>query len=150
MIDLEFSEPINPATVIAANVYVRDAANAPVAGTLSLRSGNRVIRFTPTAPLSASNTYNYVYYTNGLLDLQGAAVAGSNFYFYMGTGSDTTSPSVTAIVPTAGASGVGVNGIDPGDVQRGGQPDFGHARDRHDLGRRHTARHDHGAWRRTT
>ena len=110
MIDLEFSEPINPATVVAANVYVRDAANAPVAGTLSLRSGNRVIRFTPAAPLSASNAYNYVYYTNGLLDLQGAAVAGSDFYFYMGSGSDTTSPSVTAIVPTAGASGVGVNG----------------------------------------
>ena len=110
LIDLEFSEPINPATVVAANVYVRDAANAPVAGTLSLRSGNRVIRFTPTTPLSASNPYNYVYYTTGLLDLQGAAVAGSAFYFYMGSGSDTTSPSVTAIVPTAGASGVGVNG----------------------------------------
>ena len=61
-------------------------------------------------PLSASNAYNYVYYTNGLLDLQGAAVAGGAFYFYMGSDSDTTSPSVTAIVPTAGASGVGVNG----------------------------------------
>ena len=53
-----------------------------------------------------------MYFTSGLLDLQGAAVAGSNYYFYMGSGSvsDTTSPSVSAIVPTAGATGVGVNG----------------------------------------
>ena len=51
-----------------------------------------------------------MFYTNGLLDLQGAAVAGSNFYFYTSGSGDTTSPAVSAIVPSAGSTGVGVNG----------------------------------------
>ena len=113
MIDLEFSEPLNPATVVAANVFVRDSANALVPGTLSLRSGNRVVRFTPSAPFPPTpspNNYFYVFYTNGLLDLQGAAVAGSSFYFYTSGSGDTTSPAVSAIVPSAGSTGVGVNG----------------------------------------
>ncbi len=63
MIELEFSEPINPATVTAANVFVRDSASQLVAGTLSLRNGNRVVRFTPAAALAA-NSYAYIYYSN--------------------------------------------------------------------------------------
>ncbi|MFY9586536.1 MAG: Ig-like domain-containing protein, partial [Actinomycetota bacterium] len=108
VIDLEFTEAINPATVTSANVFLRDATNAPVAGTLSIRAGNRVIRFTPAAPFAVSN-YNYVFYTSQLLDLQGNAVAGSNFYFYTGATGDSTNPSVSAIVPGGGATGVGVN-----------------------------------------
>jgi len=113
IIDLEFSEPLNPATVTPANVFVRDSANLAVPGTLSLRPGNRVVRFTPDSPFPPTNppnNYNYVYFTGGLLDLQGAAVAGSNFYFYTSGTADTTSPSVNAIVPSAGTTGVGVNG----------------------------------------
>ena len=108
IIDLEFSEPLNPSTVNAASVFVRDATNALVPGTLSLRAGNRVVRFTPSAPL-ADNNYNYVYYTNQLLDLQGAAVVGSNFYFYTNGTADSTNPAVTAIVPSNATTGVGVN-----------------------------------------
>jgi len=109
IIDLEFSEPLNPATIIADHVFVRDAANSLVPGTLSLRSGNRVVRFTASAPF-APNNYNYVFYTAGLLDLQGAAVAASNFYFYTGADPDSTQPSVISVVPTAGTTGVGING----------------------------------------
>ena len=68
----------------STNFYVRDAANLPVAGTLSLRNGDRTIRFTPAAPFAANN-YNYVYPTNGLRDLQNTPFAGTNFYFYAGT-----------------------------------------------------------------
>ena len=113
VIDLEFSEPLDPQTVVAANVFVRDSASALVPGTLSLRSGNRIVRFTPSAPLPPTpspNNYFYVFYTNGLLDVQGAAVAGGNFYFYTSGSGDTTSPAVSAIVPSAGSTGVGVNG----------------------------------------
>ena len=102
VIELEFSEPINPATVTAANVFVRDSANQLVAGTLSLRNGNRVIRFTPAAALAA-NSYTYIYYSN-LHDLQGTSIAGSNFYFYTGAGADATSPTVTFVSPAAGST----------------------------------------------
>ena len=108
VIEIEFSEPINPSTVTSANVFVRDAANQIVAGTLSLRNGNRSVRFAPAAPLAA-NSYSYIFYSN-LLDLQGTSIAGSNFYFYTGAGADATTPSVAFISPAAGVTGVGVNG----------------------------------------
>ena len=72
---MEFSEPLLESTVTSANFYVRDAANLPVAGTLSLRNGGRTVRFTPAAPFAANN-YNYVYPTSGLRDLQNTPFAG--------------------------------------------------------------------------
>ena len=108
VIDVEFSEPLLPSTVNSTNFYVRDAANLPVAGTLSLRNGDRTIRFTPAAPFAVNN-YNYVYPTNGLRDLQNTPFAGTNFYFYTGPASDTTPPTLVSIAPTNGATGIGVN-----------------------------------------
>ena len=108
VIDVEFSEPLLPSTVNSTNFYVMDAANLPVAGTLSLRNGDRTIRFTPAAPFAANN-YNYVYPTNGLRDLQNTPFAGTNFYFYAGTASDTTPPTLVSVAPTNGATGIGVN-----------------------------------------
>ena len=108
VIDVEFSEPLLPSTVNSTNFYVRDAANLPVAGTLSLRNGDRTIRFTPAAPFAVNN-YNYVYPTNGLRDLQNTPFAGTNFYFYAGTASDATAPTLVSIAPTNGATGIGVN-----------------------------------------
>ena len=108
VIELEFNEPINPASVTPANVFARDASNQPIAGTLSQRNGNRTIRFTPAAAL-ASGSYAYIYYSN-LVDLQGMAFSGSSFYFYTGTSVDATAPSVTFITPATGTSGIGVNG----------------------------------------
>ena len=61
VLELEFSEALSPASVTSANVFVRDPANQPVAGTLSLRGGNRIVRFTPAANFPPSN-YNYFYY----------------------------------------------------------------------------------------
>ena len=111
VIDLEFSEPLNPTTVTPATVFVNDWTDATrIPGTLSLRAGNRVVRFTPTSPLpqNASN-YFYVHYTSGLLDLQGAAVVDSAFFFYTNGSGDTTDPSILGIAPTDGATDVGVN-----------------------------------------
>jgi hypothetical protein len=110
VLDLEYSEPINPASVSSANVYVRDAANQPVDGTLSVHSGNRVVRFTLAPQTSfAQNNYNYFYYS-GLTDPQGASIAAGNFYFYTGAAADTTTPTVLSVTPAAGSAGIGVNG----------------------------------------
>lgn len=108
LVELEFSEPLDPATVTPANVYVTNAAGLLVSGTLSLRNGNRVVRFESDADFAPDN-YNYVTYTNGLRDLQGTAATTSSFYFYTGAASDSTNPSVSSIAPPAGAIGVGVN-----------------------------------------
>jgi methionine-rich copper-binding protein CopC len=107
VLELEFNEPLNPASLSAANVFVRDALNQPVAGALSMRNGNRVVRFTPAANFAPSN-YNYFYYS-GLTDLQGVSITSSNFYFYTGATADSSTPTVSFVNPPAGTTGVGVN-----------------------------------------
>ena len=109
VIDLEFSEALNPATVSETTVYVRDSGNQLVAGTLTLREGDRTVRFVPAAELGA-NTYFYVYVTGDVQDLDGTAFGGTSYYFYTGTTSDATPPTAT-VVPPAGATGVGVNAL---------------------------------------
>ncbi len=108
VVDVEFSEPLTPATVISANFYVVNAAGQPLAGTLSLRNGGRVVRFRAAAPFLA-DSYNYVYMTNGLRDLQNTPFAATNFYFYTGPGGDAVSPAITSVAPPAGATNVGVS-----------------------------------------
>src|SRR5439155_3099024 len=48
VIDVEFSEPLNPATVTPANFFVSlYETNTPIAGSLTLRNGDRTIHFVP-------------------------------------------------------------------------------------------------------
>ena len=108
VIDIEFNEPLLPATVVSANLYVVNAANQPLAGTLSLRNGDRVVRFTPAAPFVA-DSYNYIYLTTGLRDLQNTPFAGTSAYFYTGAGADATPPAVASVAPPDGTTAVGVN-----------------------------------------
>ena len=68
-----------------------------------------MIRFTPEASLAPSN-FTYVYFTGGLLDLQGSPVAAGSFWFQTSGAGDSTIPTVSAVAPAAGTSGVGING----------------------------------------
>ena len=109
IIETEFSEPLNPATVTTANygVYLFGTGTA-IPGTLSLRNGNRTIRVVPEANLQ-SGAYYYVYLQAGLQDAQGTPFAATNYYFYVGTDSDITTPTVTAVAPVGGSLNVGIN-----------------------------------------
>jgi hypothetical protein len=109
IIEVEFSEPLDPATVSAANVSVYLLnANPPIAGTLSLLNGNRTIRFVPDAPLQAG-AYYYVYLMAGLHDAQGTPLTFINYYFYVGSATDTTTPAIVSIAPANGFTNVGIN-----------------------------------------
>jgi len=110
VIDVQFSKPLNPATVVPGNFYVNSCNNfTNLAGTLSLLSGNTVVRFTPSAPLPATCTYAYVYLTNGLTDTSNLPFAATNWYFYYTTTQDTATPSVSTIAPTNNATAIGTN-----------------------------------------
>jgi hypothetical protein len=109
VIDLQFSRGILPSTVGASTFYALLQGNgSPIAGTISQYQNNAVLRFTPTAALQP-NTYYYVYYTSGLKDVNNAPLAGSNFYFYTGSATGSTTPSITSAAPYNGATGVGDN-----------------------------------------
>ncbi|MBX3461634.1 MAG: Ig-like domain-containing protein [Planctomycetes bacterium] len=94
-----FDAPMDPATLTDATVRVCDDGGTPLAGTLEVDGGNRVVRFTPTGGL-APLTY---YRTRVVGGSTGARRASGNWFpqdqnarFRTGTDLDTTPPSVTA------------------------------------------------------
>jgi hypothetical protein len=109
VIDVQFSKPLDPATVIPANFYLNNCAGTGIAGTLSLLSGNTVVRFTPGTALPVTCTYSYVNVTGGIKDTSGLAFAATNWYFYYTATPDTAAPAVKTIAPTNNVTGIGTN-----------------------------------------
>ncbi len=115
VIDARFNQPIATSTATTSNFYVlaNNSSSGAVSGSVSLLNGNQLLRFTPSS-LAASTCY-YVYLTSGLANTTGQSFGGSstsyNSYFCTGIASDSITPSVTAIEPTSGATGIGVNAL---------------------------------------
>ena len=106
-VELGFSEALDPASVATATVTLLENGGTPVPVTLTLVRGGRVLRLTPGGLLAASTFYSYS--VTGVRDLQGTTVSSVNGYLYTGTASDAAAPTVVAVSPPAGTSGVGVN-----------------------------------------
>ena len=111
-VDAGFNQPMNPATVNAANFYVTDngAGNALVAGTVAGLNGNTLLRFTPASPFPANDSFT-VHLTNGLTNAGGIAFAGTVRGISTGSTSDTAALAVVAVAPTNGSSAIGVNAL---------------------------------------
>ena len=115
VVELQFSKPINTATVNAGSFFLKQNDTTPITGSYTFLNNNTVLRFTPNAPLAGAvgNTIYYrVHYENTILDTDGLAITGAadnTWYFYVGTVSNTTPPSVTLIAPTNNATGIGTN-----------------------------------------
>ena len=111
VIELEYSEPLDAATVTSTIFALRhNAGSAPVVpSTISLVRG-RVVRIVPQTPLLASQPY-FVQVAAGLRDLNGGATTFTSnvLFFTAGTAADTVAPAVTAISPPDGEGGVGLN-----------------------------------------
>jgi large repetitive protein len=111
VLEVEYNEPLDPSTVSPATVSLRqnDGAQTPVASSISLVRGGRVIRIVPSAPLTASTGYFYRV-TSGIKDLDGSSPSfDSTFFFVTGTVSDGTAPQVVGVSPPGGVTNVGVN-----------------------------------------
>jgi len=81
----------------------------PVAATVSLRGGGRVVRVQPQQALGAS-WYYIVSLETGTRDLDGQSLASRyRVSFSTGTQSDTVSPMAVTLSPPEGAAGVGLN-----------------------------------------
>ncbi|HEX4955079.1 MAG TPA: Ig-like domain-containing protein [Thermoanaerobaculia bacterium] len=112
VVELEFSEPLDPATVTGSTVTLRQniGGSPVVATTVSLVRQGRVVRLVPAAALISGQQY-FVQVTVGLRDLQGQGPAfAQNFAFFRpGPAADTAAPSVEALSPPDGQAGVGLN-----------------------------------------
>jgi hypothetical protein len=96
-----FDAAMDPATLNAGTLKVCDDAWTPIAGALVISGGNRVVTFTPDAPM-ATLTYYRMRVVGGS---GGARRASGNWFphdqdarFRTGGSSDTTPPTVTATV----------------------------------------------------
>lgn len=69
-----FSEELAASKVNADNVFLLDAGDSPVAGTVSLSTDRKVITFDPTANLTATTMYRLII-TTAITDLAGNKLA---------------------------------------------------------------------------
>jgi hypothetical protein len=109
VIEVEFNEPLDPATVNTTNVSLEESDGGNVPINVSLDGDGRVVRLIPTAPLTANT--NYFYFLNGgLRDLDGQAPTFTFTGFLMtGEQTDSDPPMVVAVSPPDQAQNVGVN-----------------------------------------
>jgi hypothetical protein len=111
-IDVLFNKPLDPATVNASNVILRDTvAGQPVAATVSLIKHGLVIRIQPQSLLLTSRQHAVDLLSN-LRDSDGNRMALSQTLLFSTNSNatpDTQAPRATRMSPPNGASGVGVN-----------------------------------------
>jgi hypothetical protein len=113
LVKIEFSEPVDPATVDGSTAYLQNTtANFTVSGTRVIGDGGMSIQFVPDEALRESNRhYYYVGYSPYLTDLAGNRVAiNSSSYFNTGLESDNQAPSVSASSIDDGNAIVPING----------------------------------------
>ena len=104
-----FSEALDPTTISSTTFTITGAGASPVAGLVTYVVAGSVATFTPSADLAPLTTY-VATITTGTRDLAGNALV-SNYVWSFTTGAapDTTPPTVVAVVPVNGATGVPFN-----------------------------------------
>lgn len=108
VIELEANEPIDPGTADTSSFFVQDnTTGLRVAGTVSV-SGRKAM-FTPSAPLAVGRSHFAVYSSQGMRDVSGNLLTGSNIFFTTSFAADTAPPQVLGVSPPHGASGVARN-----------------------------------------
>jgi len=110
VISATFSEPMAPATIIAANFTLTvEGSTTALPGSLSYAAVGDSLVFVPTAPLLPSTTYTATI-TTGVTDLAGQPMASNYTWNFMTGGAvSTTAPELLSVVPLSGATGVPVN-----------------------------------------
>ena len=113
VVEAQFSEPLNPATVTAATAFVKlNNTGSPVSGTPILLNNNTLLRvpLNPTA-VTTFGAYYYLNLTTGIQDNYGNSYGGTTtnaFYVYPTAAVDNTPPTVT-VTPVNGAGAIGDN-----------------------------------------
>ena len=104
-----FSEAMDPATIIAANLYLTGPGTTPITGAVTYAAASNIATITPGATLPTS-TLITVMVTTGVKDLAGDPMA-SNFTCSFTTAAAVTKtpPTVISTIPTCNATDVASN-----------------------------------------
>lgn len=115
VIEVQFCEPVNPATVTSASFNVRSNSSSPgsgtaISGVISFLNANTVIRFTPDTDLTLSQ-YIAVQLTSAIQDMSANPFVGDGYYEYVNAAAvhDSAPLTVSTITPANGATNIGDN-----------------------------------------
>ena len=102
-----FSEALDPTSINGTTFELRDAGGMQVGAAVTYDAASRVATLNPTPTLSAGAAYTATIKgaTAGVKDVAGNPLA-SNFTWSFTIATDTTAPTVTAVTPGSGATGV--------------------------------------------
>ena len=107
---LRVSERVDPLTVTAATLIVRDNTTfQSLPGSYSVSADGREISFAPDAPFAVGRSHTVFVSGSSVQDLTGNTVTGANFSFTTAFTEDTTAPRVVGTSPTDGAGAVPLN-----------------------------------------
>jgi hypothetical protein len=109
-VSVEFSEPMNVATITGTNITMTNATDSAISG--SLRYNNNSAIFTPDSDLEYATLYTLVVHggNNGVKDLANNALINDfTVFFTTGPRPDTTPPTVVSATPANNQFDVPVN-----------------------------------------
>jgi hypothetical protein len=103
-----FSEAMSATTINASTFELRNPLNTLVAATVTYSSATNTATLTPTASLANSTTYTASVKSGsaGVKDVAGNPLATDRVWSFTTIAGDTTPPTVSAVSPPAGATGV--------------------------------------------
>ncbi len=108
-VTVTFSEAMNASTIGTSTIELRDPSNNLVAAAVSYSTTSRVATLNPTPTLAFGTVYTVVVRGGAtgsrVMDLAGNALATDASWSYT-TVPDTTAPTVSAISPADGATGI--------------------------------------------
>ena len=103
-----FSGPVNQLTLNNSNFRLYNYSQGRyLPATVTVAANLTSATLVPSSPLLPGNYYQFS--GSGYTDLAGNPGGSFSTYFYTGTGASGTSPTVTSISPTSGATMVGEN-----------------------------------------
>jgi hypothetical protein len=110
VITLESNEALDPVTINSNTFIVRDNVTFQnLAGTVALSMNGRTLTFVPNTPLAVGRNHSVFFAFQGIQDLAGNFLSGSNFSFTTSFAADVIGPQVTGISPGDGLTQVPIN-----------------------------------------
>jgi hypothetical protein len=102
-----FSEPMDPTTINTTTFTLRPTAGgANITGTVAYNAATNTATFTPSATLANGTSYTATV-TTGARDTAGNPLGAARTWAF--TTIDTVAPTVSSVVPAAGATAIPVN-----------------------------------------
>jgi methionine-rich copper-binding protein CopC len=104
-VSITFSEKLDPATAVKANIYQFQptSASSPIDFSLSYDDDSNTIMLTPADSLEYSTEYK-VYFTDGITDLAGNKIVNTNWKFTTEAAPDSINPNIVSITPSTGSN----------------------------------------------